>query len=199
MTDRPGEAGTQPPPSVLATCCLTGALGIASGYAVWFLTIDTSDDPDQLAVALLIATVVAVTFEWLRHKIEIHHSGFWSRALVTLVFVASAEFFVMAWDAVHHSLHSDDVGAGGAVRRCRGRHSPRLTKGAEVGAAMIRSAGIRRDRAKGTPQKARRPSTLVRRHEKRPDEHFQRNRRPYRRGSDHGDIPSASSENWLGP
>ena len=84
---------------------ITGCVGVASGFAIFFLTLD-DDSPLQLVVILLTATLLSLVVEYLRELIdttpEEHraHRSRSSKLVVSLLIVALAELFALGWHAV---------------------------------------------------------------------------------------------------
>jgi len=88
-----------PPWPSLWRCALTGAFGIASGFAVFLLWLDEiSRGPVRFVVALGVAVLVSFTFESLRDDLE-GHAPRWHapRLLVLTVLLTMAELFVMGF------------------------------------------------------------------------------------------------------
>ena len=56
-------------------CLGTGALGIASGFAVFFLLLEEAEKPLKFLLILLLATVLSVIVEHLREVIENRHGA----------------------------------------------------------------------------------------------------------------------------
>ena len=90
---------TLPPWPSLWRCALTGAFGIASGFAVFLLWLDDiSHGPVRFVVALGVAVLVAFTFESLKEELEGHeHRWQAPRLLVLVVLLTMAELFIMGF------------------------------------------------------------------------------------------------------
>lgn len=80
-------------------CALTGAFGIASGFAVFLLWLDhISHEPVRFVIGLGVAVLVAFVFDMLKDELEgrKHH---WEapRLLVLVVLLAIAELFIIGF------------------------------------------------------------------------------------------------------
>jgi hypothetical protein len=105
---------TLPPWPSLWRCALTGAFGIAAGFAVFLLWVDEiTRGPVRFAIAFVVAVVVALAFDSFRDEVEgrRHH---WNlpRLLILVVLLTIAELFVMGFhstamldkEELHHML-----------------------------------------------------------------------------------------------
>jgi hypothetical protein len=88
-----------PPWPSLWRCALTGAFGIASGFAVFLLWLeDISQGPVRFVVALGVAVLVSFVFESLRDDLEEHQRPWPApRFLVLVVLLTMAELFIMGF------------------------------------------------------------------------------------------------------
>ncbi len=88
-----------PPWPSLWRCALTGAFGIASGFAVFLLWLEEiSQGPVRFVVALGVAVLVSFVFESLREELEEHqHPWQAPRFLVLVVLLTMAELFIMGF------------------------------------------------------------------------------------------------------
>jgi hypothetical protein len=91
-----------PPWPSLWRCALTGAFGIASGFAVFVLWLDEiSRGPYKFVVALVVAVLVSFTFESLREELEGRRQRWYvPRLLVLVVLLTMAELFVMGFHSM---------------------------------------------------------------------------------------------------
>jgi hypothetical protein len=109
-------AQTLPPWPSLWRCALTGALGIAAGFAVFLLWVDEiTRGPVQFVVAFGVAVLVAFAFDSFQEEVEgrQHH---WNlpRLLILVVLLTIAELFVMGFHSTamlkseewHHVLEA---------------------------------------------------------------------------------------------
>lgn len=90
---------TLPPWPSFWRCALTGAFGIASGFAVFLLWLDhISHEPGRFVVALGVAVLVAFTFDSLKDELDgrQHHRDP-PRLLVLVVLLTMAELFIMGF------------------------------------------------------------------------------------------------------
>ncbi len=88
-----------PPWPSLWRCALTGAFGIASGFAVFLLWLEEiSQGPVRFVVALGVAVLVSFVFESLREELEEHQRPWRApRFLVLVVLLTMAELFIMGF------------------------------------------------------------------------------------------------------
>ncbi len=89
-----------PPWPSLWRCALTGAFGIASGFAVFMLWLDEiTGNWMRFVVALLVAAGVSLVFESFREEVEGHQAWRPPRMLGMIVLLTIAEVFVMGYHA----------------------------------------------------------------------------------------------------
>lgn len=104
-----------PPWPSLWRCALTGVLGIASGFAVFLLSLDEIiPDPWHFFAAFGVAVLVAFAFESLKEDVEEKHPHHWQlpRLIALMVLVILAEIFIMGFhstaelvlEGVNHTL-----------------------------------------------------------------------------------------------
>jgi hypothetical protein len=93
-----------PTKGIVLQSVLTGGLGVASGFAVFFLTLE-DDHPFQLIAILFVVTVLSFIVERLRELIDTtpdelrDHRGPPTRIFSSLLIIGLSEVFALGWHA----------------------------------------------------------------------------------------------------
>lgn len=107
---------------VAMICCLTGLIGIVSGFALFILWLEKKDEPSRFLLALGIAAALAYVCEQIRELIA-HGECEWRwpppRWVMTVVMLAFFELFVVA---VHAAAELDAAAFDGLKEQILGHY-----------------------------------------------------------------------------